>query len=99
MENAMKQTSLARRFRFTLLAALTALSPLALGAGGKPVYLVVGNDDKVSFDDTGKTLVGASGNDSVSIVDIGSTPVAPKIVVNLPLANSIVGPPTNVAIT
>jgi len=35
----------------------------------------------------------------VSIVDIGTDPLAPKIIANLPLMNSIFGPPVNLAIT
>ena len=40
----------------------------------------------------------SAGKDSVAIVDI-SNPEAPKIVANLPLMNSVFGPPTNPAIT
>src|SRR5437773_10377536 len=36
---------------------------------------------------------------TVSIIDIGTDPLAPKILVNLPLMNSIIGPPVNLAIT
>jgi len=35
----------------------------------------------------------------VSIIDIGTDPLAPRILVNLPLTNSIFGPPVNLAIT
>ena len=35
----------------------------------------------------------------MTIVDIGTDPANPKIVANLPLMNSIFGPPTNLAIT
>jgi DNA-binding beta-propeller fold protein YncE len=35
----------------------------------------------------------------VTILDIGTDPANPKIVANLPLMNSIFGPPTNLAIT
>ncbi len=76
-----------------------AISPLAIAAGGKPAYLLIGNDEKVQFDDTGKTVVGAPGSDLVSIIDIGTNPATPTVVVNLRLANTIVGPPTNLAIT
>jgi hypothetical protein len=41
----------------------------------------------------------APGNDTVSIVDIGTDPANPRIVASLPLQNSIFGPPTNLAIT
>ena len=39
------------------------------------------------------------GRDTVSIIDIGTDPLAPRILVNLPLANTIAGPPVNLAIT
>jgi DNA-binding beta-propeller fold protein YncE len=35
----------------------------------------------------------------VSIVDIGANPESPRVVANLPLMNSIYGPPTNLALT
>jgi DNA-binding beta-propeller fold protein YncE len=60
--------------------------------------MIIGIDDKLAFDKTGKLIRRPPGKDSVSIVDI-SSPEAPKIVANLPLMNSIVGPPTNLAIT
>jgi DNA-binding beta-propeller fold protein YncE len=58
--------------------------------------MIVGNDQKVSFVD-GKSIVSPPGNDSVSIVDVAN-PLNPKIVANLPLKNSVVGPPVNLAI-
>jgi DNA-binding beta-propeller fold protein YncE len=39
------------------------------------------------------------GKDTVSVIDIGTDPLAPRILANLPLMNSIFGPPTNLAIT
>jgi DNA-binding beta-propeller fold protein YncE len=60
--------------------------------------MIVGNDEKVVFTDSGMTRA-APGRDTVSIVDIGTNPEAPRIIVNLPLMNSIFGPPTNLAIT
>jgi DNA-binding beta-propeller fold protein YncE len=62
-------------------------------------YLITGNDEKVSFDDiTGKTITHPPGKDTVSIIDIAN-PIKPKIVSNLPLMNTITGPPVNLAIT
>jgi DNA-binding beta-propeller fold protein YncE len=60
--------------------------------------MIVGNDEKVTFDDKGTPTFSAPGKDTVSIVDI-SNREAPRIVANLPLMNSIFGPPTNLAIT
>ncbi len=61
--------------------------------------MIVGNDEKFSVDDAGKVIFGPPGKDTVSIVDIGTNPESPKILVNLLLTNSIVGPPVNLAIT
>ena len=60
--------------------------------------MIVGNDEKVMFDDKGTPVFSAPGKDTISIVDI-SNREAPRIVANLPLMNSIFGPPTNLAIT
>ncbi|MBN8960019.1 MAG: beta-propeller fold lactonase family protein [Rhizobiales bacterium] len=59
--------------------------------------MIVGNDEKVLWDDAGKTVLKPSGKDSVLIVDLAN-PENPKIVANLPLENSVVGPPVNVDI-
>jgi DNA-binding beta-propeller fold protein YncE len=40
-----------------------------------------------------------TGKDTVSIIDIGTDPLSPRILVNLPLTNSLFGPPVNLAIT
>jgi len=74
---------------------------LALGLGilnarAEPL-MIVGNDEKVTWDDEGKLVVSPAGRDNVLIVDLAN-PEDPKIVANLPLKNSIVGPPVNVAI-
>ena len=46
----------------------------------------------------GKPVLSPAGKDTVSIIDIGD-PVNPRIVANLPVENSVIGPPTNLAIT
>lgn len=79
--------------------SLTALLLLALPAVATAQLMVVGNDEKVTFDDAGKIVFLPPGKDTISIVDIGANPEAPKIIANLPLINSIVGPPVNLAIT
>ena len=65
-------------------------------AYAKP-FMIVGLDEKVSWDDEGKTVLSAPGKDQVLIVDLAS-PESPKIVASLPLKNSIVGPPVNLDI-
>ena len=83
------------------LAGSFGLSGCAdLPAGvGKRQLMIVGNDEKQSWDESGRVQLGAPGRDSVSIIDIGTDPLAPRILVNLPLDNTIAGPPVNLGIT
>ena len=84
---------------FRLLALSAAASTLLVPVGvTRAQLLITGNDEKVSFDETGKTVRHAAGKDTVSIIDI-SSPTKPRIVANLPLMNTITGPPVNLAIT
>lgn len=80
------------------VVALTASTGMSQ-TPGKRELMVVGNDEKVSIDDAGVFVFSAAGKDTVSIIDIGTDPLAPKIIASLPLMNSIFGPPTNLAIT
>jgi DNA-binding beta-propeller fold protein YncE len=73
---------------------LLMVFPLAAGAQ----LMIIGNDEKATWDDAGKVVLTAPGKDTVSIVDI-SKRESPRIVSNLPLTNSVFGPPTNLAIT
>jgi DNA-binding beta-propeller fold protein YncE len=77
-------------------AAILLCSPGLNLAHAKP-FMIVGNDEKVSFDDDGKPVLAPTGKDSVLIVDLAN-PESPKIVATLPLKNSIVGPPVNLDI-
>src|ERR1700730_13638703 len=76
-------------------AILLCSSSLNL-AYAKP-FMIVGNDEKLLWDDDGKPVLSAPGKDSVLIVDLANHE-DPKIVANLPLKNSIVGPPVNLDI-
>src|SRR5215472_12039133 len=86
----------------TLLRSLpfcAAAVGLLLGAGvARAQLLITGNDEKVWFDETGKTVNQPPGKDTVSIIDIRE-PTKPRILANLPLMNTIIGPPVNLAIT
>lgn len=91
-----------RNVRLCIAAAVVAAITACAGMSpspGKRELMVVGNDEKVGFDGVGGFTFGAPGKDTVSIVDIGTDPLAPKIIANLPLMNSIFGPPVNLAIT
>jgi DNA-binding beta-propeller fold protein YncE len=76
-------------------AALFAVTGITL-AHAAPL-MIVGNDEKVLFDGDGKALLSPAGKDSVVIVDLAD-PENPKTIANLPLKNSVIGPPVNVAI-
>jgi DNA-binding beta-propeller fold protein YncE len=85
---------------------IVVLSALALAgcaqmpaSAGKRELMIVGNDEKQSWDEAGRGVLGAPGKDTVSIIDIGTDPLSPRILVNLPLDNTIVGPPVNLGIT
>src|SRR5438045_2194303 len=83
-----------------LLALVAATGALLMpGYATRAQLLITGNDEKVTFDEnTGKTITHPAGKDTVSIIDIAD-PAKPEIVVNLPLMNTITGPPVNLAIT
>lgn len=78
----------------SLLAACAQMDT----APGKRELMVIGIDEKAVFDQ-GKLTFRAPGKDLVSIVDIGTDRLAPRIIASLPLMNTIFGPPTNLAIT
>jgi len=78
----------------------------AVLAGGLSVWvvtqafgqvLIVGNDEKQGWDENAKPIFKEPGHDTLSVIDI-SKPEAPHITATIPLINSIVGPPTNLAI-
>jgi DNA-binding beta-propeller fold protein YncE len=77
------------------VAAGTLLAP---AGNTRAQLLITGNDEKVSFDEAGTTVTHPPGKDTVSIIDMRD-PTKPRIVANLPLMNSITGPPVNLAIT
>ena len=89
-----------RRSWTGLLHALSVLLGVLWLAAAPAVAqtMIIGIDEKVTWDAKGKQLFTAPGKDSVSVVDI-SNPEAPKITANLPLMNSIFGPPVNLAVS
>jgi VCBS repeat-containing protein len=79
-------------------AIAAAVMAVGLGAAAAHAQLmIIGNDQKPKFD-AGKVVLQAPGNDTLSIVDT-SKPGNPRIVATIPLDNTIVGPPVNLAIT
>jgi DNA-binding beta-propeller fold protein YncE len=83
------------------LMSLTLVATAALALNAPAVraapFLIVGDDEKVLWDDNGKPVLSPPGKDAVLILDLAD-PMNPKIVGNLPLKNSVVGPPVNLAI-
>ena len=72
-----------------------------LGCVAGPVFgqtLIVGNDEKQGVDQNFKPILREPGHDTLSVIDI-SKPGAPRITATIPLINSVVGPPTNLAIS
>ena len=79
-------------------AALFAVTALLAPLGARADLLVVGNDEKLVWDDAGKPVNKAPGNDTITILDLAK-PAAPTTIATLTLENTVVGPPTNLAIT
>lgn len=79
-------------------AAVGLVLGAVAGTNAKAQLLISGNDEKQTWDDAGKPIFLPQGKDTVSIIDI-SNPTKPRIVANLPLKNSVTGPPVNVAIS
>lgn len=85
------------RFQLRTLRLATAIGVvLGVSAARAAPFMIVGDDAKVNIEN-GKTTIAPAGNDAILIVDVAD-PQNPKIVANLPLKNSIVGPPVNLAI-
>ncbi len=85
---------------FAIVLAAAMLAGCATSPpSNKRELMLVANDQKILWDDAGKPVMMAPGKDNVLVVDIGSDPLAPKIVANLPLMNTVFGPPTNLQIT
>jgi DNA-binding beta-propeller fold protein YncE len=82
---------------------LLSLATVALAAGPQipsakaAPFLIVGNDEKLLWDDQGKPVVHPAGKDTVVIYDLAD-PLNPKALATLPLKNSVIGPPVNLAI-
>lgn len=78
-------------------SAVACLAMASLSCVQAAPFLIVGNDEKLLWDDQGKPIVSPAGKDSVVILDLAN-PESPTIVANLPLKNSVVGPPMSLSI-
>lgn len=83
-----------------LCTALLWCSPGMVQAkdADKGNLLIIGTDEKVTWDEKGVMNTFAPGKDEVVIYDIGPKSKGLKEIVRLPLMNSVFGPPTNIAI-
>ena len=82
--------------KYATAASLALFATAAMPASAAP-YMIVGNDEKPGTDAQGKSIVNPSGSDTVVIFDLAN-PEALTVAATLKLENSIVGPPTNLAI-
>jgi DNA-binding beta-propeller fold protein YncE len=87
----------ARHLFLLPLAAAAFLSVTGSNCAPAAPFLIVGNDEKLLWDDKGAPIIYPAGKDSVVILDLAK-PENPKVIATLPLKNSIVGPPVNLAI-
>src|SRR5690349_9730019 len=76
-------------------AAAILIGGISMRASAQSV--IVGNDEKQGWDENGKPILREPGKDTLSILDV-SKPDTPRIAATIPLMNSVVGPPTNLAI-
>ena len=58
-----------KTFLRLLALSAAAVTRLAPAGGTRAQLLITGNDEKASFDGTGKTVLQAAGKDTVSIID------------------------------
>jgi DNA-binding beta-propeller fold protein YncE len=86
---------------FFASAVAVAMAASLWGGTTAPAFgqiLIVGNDEKQGWDENAKPIFKEPGKDTLSVIDI-SKPEAPRIASTIPLMNSVVGPPTNLAIS
>jgi DNA-binding beta-propeller fold protein YncE len=79
------------------LGAAVLLATTSLNLAHAKPFMIVGLDEKTTWDVDGKAILAPDGKDQVLIVDLAN-PESPKIAASLPLKNSVVGPPVNVDI-
>jgi len=77
--------------------AAMVLAGLA-SAAAHAQLMIIGNDQKPGLDAQRKPIMRGPGKDTLSIIDM-SSPASLKIIATIPLDNTVIGPPTNLAIT
>jgi len=85
----------------SLIFAVSSAALVVIGATlpqASAQTLIIGNDEKQGWDESGKPILREPGKDTLSILDISKSD-APRVAATIPLTNSVQGPPTNLAIT
>jgi DNA-binding beta-propeller fold protein YncE len=80
-----------------LAVCLMATTTLAPAVHAATTDILIGLDEKITYDANGQ-VNGPGGKDAVLVVDVAN-PAKPRIRASLPLANSLLGPPTNLQVT
>jgi len=86
-----------RSSRLASVALAAAILAVASWGTANAQIMIVGNDQKPHIVD-GKNTAGEGGHDTLSIIDM-SKPAELRMIATIPLDNSIIGPPTNLAVT
>jgi len=81
--------------RTAAIAAVGVL--LAAAQAAQAQVLIIGTDEKATWNDAGQLVNQPPGNDKFIVVDIADRE-NPKIAGEIPLNNSVFGPPTNLAV-
>jgi DNA-binding beta-propeller fold protein YncE len=87
-----------RSFGWAGRVMTAAMLLLGLGSAANAQMMIVGNDEKPAWDENMKPFLREPGHDTLTIIDM-SKPSALRIVATIPMDNTIIGPPTNLAIT
>lgn len=88
------------KFSFTFLSFLMMAACAELpSAASKRELIIIGIDEKQSYNDKGLAVMSLGGKDSLLVMDVGADPLKPTIVGSLPLPNTISGPPVNLAVS
>ena len=87
-----------RAIQAGLLAVACLMGAGCTVASAQPEILAVGIDRKFAYDDAGRRQALAPGRDLVAFYELAN-PAKPALIGTIVLENSIVGPPTNIAIT
>ncbi len=80
------------------LGAATLAASMTFATVAQAQIIISGNDEKANCSEGCQPVANSPGKDTVSIIDIRNR-VQPRVVATLPLVNTVIGPPTNLAIT